>query len=197
VIVTKPLDLELLAQEMTAASVPHRGLAHKETGSAVPNEVDLFTYDEDGMATDLPPEAGPVVDAHVAPPSYVDYVATRSVSAVLRTTDDQPHEVFRTTTKTKHVYAASFRMTAVDAGNGTTKRARAEMTFKGLAASVVQVGTTVASTPMQDTGAAGWVIQPSTAGADLIISVKGAAGRTVDWTLAGEVEVFSPEGLEA
>lgn len=127
--------------------------------------------------------------------SRVTYVETRHVDAVVTTTDDVPLEVFRFPTKTKQVYAASFRMTAVDEGNGATKRARAEMTFKGLASSVVQVGSTVTTAPMQDAAASSWQIQPSTSGVDLIISVKGAAGRTVDWTLAGDIEVFAPGGF--
>lgn len=143
------------------------------------------TIGSDGTVTITPP-----------PPPPIRYVEAQPVSAEVRTTDDVPHEVFRLPTTSKHVYGATFRMMAVDAGTGATKRARAEMTFKGLASSVVQVGSTVTSPPMQDTTASAWVIQPTTDGVDLIISVKGAAGRTVDWTLAGDVEVFAPEGLE-
>lgn len=64
--VTKPLDLPVLADELAAANVMVRALATVETLSGVPNEVDLFTYDEDGFPTELPPEAVPVVDAHDA-----------------------------------------------------------------------------------------------------------------------------------
>jgi len=196
-LVTKRIDLELLGRELATADVVVTGLGLSGFLPETPTEQELYQVDGDGAPLELPPAAVPVVEAHTAPPLVVDYVATRPVSAVLRTTDDLLHEVFRLPTKLKHIYGAALRMTAVDATSGATKRTRADMTFKGLAASVAQVGTTVTSTPMQDPAAASWVIQPTTDGVDLVISVKGAAGRTVDWTLAGDVEVFAPDGLES
>jgi hypothetical protein len=65
-IVAKPLDLTLLRTELAAAGVVVNGLGAAPTGSAVPDEVDLYTFDGNGVPTDLPPEAGPVVDAHDA-----------------------------------------------------------------------------------------------------------------------------------
>lgn len=62
--VSKPLDLVPLQDELDAAGVGHRGLSTLATDSGTPDEVDLFTYDEDGRPTDLPPEAATVVDAH-------------------------------------------------------------------------------------------------------------------------------------
>lgn len=62
--VTKPLDMPLLTTEMDAAGVPNRGLGTANTET--PGEVELYTFDAEGMWDELPPEAGPVVDAHDA-----------------------------------------------------------------------------------------------------------------------------------
>lgn len=58
--VTKPIDINLLGQELTSAGVPHNGVHKIGTDEAA----DLFTTDEAGVFVDLPPEAEPVVAKH-------------------------------------------------------------------------------------------------------------------------------------
>jgi protocatechuate 3,4-dioxygenase beta subunit len=57
--VTKRIDLELLTVELTAAGVPFAGLGHTGTD----DDGELYTF-ENMQPAELPPEAGPVVDAH-------------------------------------------------------------------------------------------------------------------------------------
>lgn len=160
----------------------------------------------DGSDPTAPPEIRPAtpeeqaaidaVSADVA--ARIVYAGVRMISAPpMRTTDDQPHEVFRFSTHAQHVYRTTVRVSAIDAGNGTTRDSEVRMVFKGLAASIVQVGTTVVMSNMQDTAAAGWRIQPVPQGTDLVIQVTGAAGRSIDWQVTGDVGTFAPAGLEA
>lgn len=74
-IVTKRLDLTLLEQQLLAAGVVFRHLATVSTLIDTPGVVNLLTYNMEGMLIELPPEAVPVVDAHVAPadPDPPDY----------------------------------------------------------------------------------------------------------------------------
>lgn len=60
--ITKPIDLGLLAKELTTAGVPFNELGYSGTAT----DAELFTYDSDGVPTELPPEAQPIVDAHDA-----------------------------------------------------------------------------------------------------------------------------------
>jgi hypothetical protein len=191
-IVTKPLDLGLLTEEMTAASVPHNRLLTVETG--VPGEVNLLTYDEDGQPTELPPEAIPVVAAHVAPPRVIEYASQTSVEAIARTTDATPLEVFRFPCTTKHLYRANLRISGVDAGNFASKIMEGRFTWKRPAAVAVVVGLTVVS-DIHDTVAASWLPNYAAQGTDVVFTVQGAAGRTIDWLLVGEVDAYAPEGL--
>lgn len=194
--VTKRLDLMLLERELVAASVPTTGLGH--TGTDTDGEVFTYAPDPGGMLlpAELPPEAGPVVDAHVAPPLLVDYVASTAVNAVVRTVDGAPLEVFRFPTKPKHVYKAAFEMMAVDAVSGATRNTEAKMTFKRPSTTLVQVGATSVPYNAPDPATASWAITPSVVGTDLVISVSAAAGRTVDWTLVGSIGTYAPEGLD-
>jgi len=173
----KRVDLVLLERELIAASVPVNGLGAQALDSADPLSQEVFTYDASGLVEDLPPEAVPVVDAHVAPPPLVDYVGTVEQDRLLRTTDAAFHEIWRFATMNRHVYVGEFRMTAVDAGDGTTKASSAVITFKGLASSIVQVGTTAGLWTTQDANASAWAIQAQGQGTDLVIGVRGAAGR--------------------
>jgi hypothetical protein len=193
--ISKPVNLLLLEKELAAASVSVGRLGTSGELTETPGVQDLFTYDENGMPVDLPPEAGPVVDAHVAPPLVVEYVETREVRAVTRTTDGAFKEVWRLTTQAKHVYRAALEIRATDATDGTTKAQEARLVFKGLASSVVQVGATAALWMAQDAAASAWAIQVQVQGVDLVFGVRGAAGKTVDWSLDGAVVIFASEGL--
>lgn len=63
--VTKAIDPPLLATELATAGVAHNGLGFvPDAPASIAGE--LFTFDADGLVQELPPEAGPVVDAHDA-----------------------------------------------------------------------------------------------------------------------------------
>jgi hypothetical protein len=192
-LVTKPIDLLLLGRELTTAGVTVNGLGLSGFTPGTPDQQDLFTYDGNGQPTELPPEAVPVVNAHTHLPT-VNYLRTDAVDRVIRTTDAAFHEIWRFATEFKHVYRAAVEMEAVDAGDGTSKASEARLVYKGLSASVVPVGTTVALWTAQDAAASTWAIQAQGQGTDLVIGVRGASGRTIDWMLSGEVRVFAPEG---
>jgi len=183
----KRVDLPLLQTELTAANVLVLGLGTYDD--------QLHTYDELGAIIDMPPEAQPVVDAHVAPPLVVEYAGAVAVDALVRTTDDVPKEVFRFVSVPKHVYKATFEMMAVDATSGATRNTEAKMTFKRTASALTQVGTTSIPYNAPDTATTSWAILPTVDGTDLVISVKGATGRTVDWLLKGSIGEYAPEGL--
>lgn len=192
-LVTKPLNLPLLTTELAAAGIVVPGLGTQYTET--PGAVELHTYDSRGDVAELPPSAGPVVDAHIAPPLVMEYVETRAVDAVTRTTDGAFRAIWRLPTTPKHVYRAALEMRATDATDGTTKAQEARLVFKGLAASVVQVGATAVLWTAQDAAATGWAIQAQVDGAELVFGVRGAAGRTIDFSLSGAVVVFAPGGL--
>jgi hypothetical protein len=195
VTVTKPLDLGLLGTELEAASIIVRGLG---TSGAPPHETGektLHSYDEDGAAVDLPAGAEAVVEAHVAPPLVIGYVETRAVAVVTRTTDGAFRELWRLETQPKHIYRAALEMEATDATDGTTKAQEARLVFKGLASSVVQVGTTTVLWSAPDVGTTSWAIQAQVQGQDLVFGVRGVAGKTIDWTLSGDLRIYAPEGL--
>jgi hypothetical protein len=161
----KVVDLQVLGAELEAADIPILGLG--TVGD------DVFTYDEDGAPAELPAEAVPVVDAHVAPPKFVEYAGARTVAAIARTSDAATTEVFRFPTEPKHVYRATLRMTAIDAGSNATRDAEVRLVFKRPSATITQVGTTTVLSNVQDPAAAAWQITPSVAGTDLVISVDG------------------------
>lgn len=64
--VTKPLDLTLLVREMATAGVVVNGLGLTVVAPSPETPGDLHTFDAGGHPVDVPPEAGPVVDAHDA-----------------------------------------------------------------------------------------------------------------------------------
>jgi hypothetical protein len=182
----KRVDLPRLGAELAAAGVAVNGLG--QTGD------ELHQYTADGAPIDIPPEGYPIVDAHTPPPRTVDYAGTLAVDTVTRTTDDQPLEVFRFPTEQRHVYRATFALTAVDAVSGAVKDSEARMVFKRLASSVVQVGTTVVLSTAQDAAASSWAIVAGVVGTDFTISVRGAAGRSIDWLLTGSIGAYAPSG---
>lgn len=190
--VAKRIDLLLLERELAAAAVAVNGVGH--IGSDTDGEV--FTQDAAGAQIDLPPEAQPVVDAHVAPPPFVAYVGTRQLAQTLRTTDAAFHEIVRVPTLLKHVYITQARLSAIDAGDGTTKATEARLVFKRAPTGLLQVGATAVLWTCQDSGAAGWAVQAQPSGTDLQIGVRGAAGRTIDWAVVLVLDEHAPEGLE-
>jgi hypothetical protein len=73
----KAVNLQQLSGELTAAGVPHRGLGADGGGDG---QGRVYTYTSDGGIADLPPEAAPVVQAHVAipDPAVVERTAATS-----------------------------------------------------------------------------------------------------------------------
>lgn len=191
-IVTKPIDLGLLEHELAAGGVVVSALGTFVDQNDATN---LHTYDGDGMPADLPPAAVPIVDAHVAPPRFVEYVTSVTVDRITRTTSASVTEVFRLPTEPQHLYRGTFQMMAVDATLGTAKDVEARLAFKQQAGAAVQVGSTVVLSSIQDAQAAAWAIQGSAEGADFVVSVRGAATTTIDWSLRGDIAVYAPEGL--
>lgn len=194
----KPVDGGLLTKELEAAGIP------TPYGVAVAPNPDLGGYDVTtfeagatglGEPVDLPPEARPVLDAHTAPPPFVRYVGTAEQRSIVRTTDAALHELVRIATALKHVYVASVAVSAVDAGDGTTKATEARLTFKRTPSGLAQVGSTVALWTTQDAAASAWAIVAAPSGTDLQIGVRGAAGRTIDWAATVTVAEHAPEGL--
>lgn len=188
--VTKRIDLDTLARELAAAGVPFNGLGHSGTDQ----DGDLYTFDA-MLPVDLPPEARPVVDAHVAPPRLIDVAATTDVHAIVRTTDATPLEVFRFPCDQKRLYHASLTISGVDAGNYASKILEGRFTWKRNTAAAILVGTTTVS-DIHDAAAAPLAPNVAAQGTDIVFTVTGAAGRTVDWILVGSVQLYAPSGLE-
>lgn len=65
-VTNKPINLTQLQGELVTAKVVTTGGLGLTGPSETDPAVDLHTFDADGVATDLPPEAVPVVNAHVA-----------------------------------------------------------------------------------------------------------------------------------
>jgi len=162
---------------------------------------DVLVLDASGAGA--PPETRPPTPEEqaqleadrAAAAAHIVAVGTRTVSQTVRTTDDVPAEILRFSTHPKHVYRATLRVCGIDAGSGATRDSQVVMVFKGLAASLSQVGATAVLWNMQDTAAAPWRIQSVVDFPDLVIQVTGVLGRTIDWSCTGEVGAFAPEGL--
>ena len=190
--VTKPIDLVLLERELGAAGVPTDGLGYVPTDDAGSGEV--YTYDPSGEQVDLPPEAQPVVDAHVAPPPVYEYARTVPVEAVVRTTTDAPTEVWRLTSATKHQYAATFVFMATDEATAACKRTDIVYVWKRDTAAPTLVGEAPISN-VDEQGSAGWDVAADFDGDGLVVRVVGGRTSTVDWLVRGRVELFAPGGL--
>lgn len=194
-IATKPIDAALLDRELTEAAVPHHGLSVQYLGS----EVELLTHNPDGTAIDLPPEAVPVVDAHVAPPVIGEFATAATVSAIVQTTDDVPKVVFSFPCELHRRYTASLTIDGVDAGNFVSKWMEGRFAWKRITGNAVMIGGggIVVVGQLQDAAAAAWAPNAMPNGTAVEFTVKGAAGRTIDWKLQGTVDVYAPGGLEA
>ena len=193
--VTKRLDLPTLQAELAAAGLPVTSLGLSGELPDDPGAQELFTYSGEGTPLDLPPAAGPVVDAHVPPPLVVEFAGRIEQERIERTTDASFHEVFRVPTVLKHVYDGTVSVIGIDAANGVTKSSTARLVFKHTPTGLVQVGSTVQLFNAEDTAASTWAIAAQVQGADLVIGVRGAAGRTIDWAVTGSVAFYAPDGL--
>lgn len=193
-LVTKPLDLPLLGRELTAAGVPYNGLGTSGATEAAPNDQDLHTFAADGMPTELPPAAGPVVDAHVAPPPLGDFATASEVHALTQTTDDVPREVFRFPCAQRRRYQASLTISGIDRANFVSRDMDGRFVWKRVTGNAVMVGITVVST-LGEAASSSWAPNAVASGTDIVFTVRGAAGRTIDWLLQGSIGVYAPEGL--
>lgn len=191
-LVTKPIDLGLLQRELATGGVVVAALGSNET--ATPGQTELYAFGGDGLPVELPPEAVPIVDAHVAPPRIVDYAGTTTVGALVRTTDATPLEVFRFPCEQKRLYTAALTIRGIDAVSFASKSMEGRFTWKRNTAGAIMVGITVVS-DIHDAAAASWAPNAVPQGADIVFTVAGAAGRTIDWKLVGPVELYAPGGL--
>jgi hypothetical protein len=191
-IITKRVDLPLLQQELAAATIIVPGLG---TFLDEQQQTNLHTYDDTGTQLALPPEAEPVVDAHVAPPLVTEFAAATETDGVIRTTDGVTHELLRLPLSTMTGYDIEAKVMGVDAGNGAVKKLKVDVTVKRLAAGPVQVGAMTSLVTHQDPAASSWTVGFSFSGNDALISVTGAAGRSIDWIARAFVGRFSPGGL--
>lgn len=182
-------DLLQLQQELASASIVVDGLGC----AGEPPAVDVSTFDDTGAAIDLPPEARPVLDAHVPPPRVIEFAEERPVEAIVRTTSAEPVEVFRFACEQRHLYQASLTISGVDAGNFAVKLMEGRFTWKRITANAIMTGITVVS-DLHDTAAASWAPNALPSGTDIVFTVAGAAGRTIDWLLVGTVGSYAPAG---
>jgi hypothetical protein len=197
--VTKRIDLRLLEKELAEAlvSVNSLGMAFDAPGAV---DGELFTYapNEDSvlMPAEMPPEAQPVVDAHIAPPLLVEYAGSQPVDAFVTTTDDQPHEVFRFPCAERRLYKASLEITGIDRANFVSLSQEGRFVWKRATGNAIMVGITVVSS-LPASGAPAWQASASVSGTDVVFTVRGAAGRTIDWMLVGTVGAYAPGGTGA
>lgn len=192
--VTKPVDIEQLAEELRAANVPFRLLALTPTHSGTPNEAELMDHSEDGVDIELPPEATPVVDAHTPIPPLTKFTQNVTVAAKVRTTDNTPTVLRRVTLSRNTGYDVVLRIIAVDTASFSVKKLVMDFTVKRLGAGALQVGVTAFPVNQSDTAASGLIGNLTFEGADLVITVTGATGRTVDWAMLGNLNRFTPSG---
>lgn len=183
----KKVALVPLEAEMAAAGIATEGLAVESD--------DLYTF-ADGRAVDLPPEAQPVVDAHVPPPVATEFAAAEQIDAVARTTDAAPRELLRFPLAVQTGYDCVLVVMGVDAGNGAVAKLRIDATIKRLNAGPLAVGSPTTTVSQRDAAAAGWSVALTFAGNDALVSVTGAAGRSIDWIVRATVARFAPAGLE-
>jgi hypothetical protein len=184
------VNLSQLQAELTAANVPvPYGL-----GTTANTLETVHTYTATGEPAPLPPDADPILAAHVAPPLVTEFAGTTQVSAIVRTTDAAVREVFRFPCQQRSLYEAVLVIKGIDAGNFAVKRMNGEFLWKRITANAILSGLTVVS-DIHDTAAASWAPNYAISGTDVVFTVQGAAGRTIDWILQGSVERYAPAGL--
>lgn len=193
--VSKRIDLARLAQELATAGVAVAGLGLSGTDT----DGEVYTYTVGSAqalpeVVDLPPEAAPIVSAHVAPPRLIDVADALNVHAIARTTDATPLEVFRFPCQQKRLYRASLTISGIDVATYASKILEGRFTWKRNTQQAILVGATTVS-DIHDAAAAALTPNVEVQGADVVFTVTGVAARTVDWLLAGSVETFAPSGL--
>lgn len=183
------VDLPLLHQELTAAGVLVPAL-----GTSDHQLEHVHTYDAAGYPAPLPVAADPVLAAHRAPPLVTEFAGSTDVSAIVRTTDAAPLEVFRFACAVRHLYHASLTISGIDATSGAAKLMEGRFVWKRLAGAAIISGLTVVS-DIHDAAAASWLPNYAASGTDVVFTVQGAAGRTIDWLLQGQVGAYAPDGI--
>jgi len=194
--VTKPIDLGLLATELAVAGVAVGPLS--KTGTDDDGELWQGVAEQPGWPmeqVDLPPEAQPVVDAHVAPPPVYEYATSIAVDVVTKTTDDTPTDVWRLASAVRHEYAATLVFMATDEATFAVKRADMVYVWKRNTGAPTLVGEAPISNT-DEQGSASWDVMATVDGDDLVVRVIGGRTSTVDWLVRGRVELFAPGGLE-
>jgi hypothetical protein len=204
-IVTKPIDIPLLTKELLDAGIILGGpLGWRELST--PGTFDLYVI-VGGMPAPLPPEAGPIVDAHEAPLDLTKLSRRVVFDDAVRTTGVAPEAIIRIECDPEHTYRVEFDLIAIDSvpvnGTRAVKEASGRVVFRrgqGAPSVVPVVGGPIKWTePFQDTAATSWTVLPTfdTANGknDAVLSVRGATGRTIDWLVEVRVKVFAPEGL--
>jgi hypothetical protein len=190
---TKAVNLDQLEAEMRASSVPINALG--TSGALATDDYELFTFGTDGHAVDVPPEATPVVAAHVPAPRVVEFSDDAPLEALARTTDATATQIIRVTLDAQSGYTGQVNVIGVDGGNGAVRVIRASFAIKRLNAGALAVGAPVVLASHGDAAAASWTVSMSVVGNDAIVSVTGAAGRTIDWLCRGQMMRFAPGGL--
>jgi hypothetical protein len=193
--VTRRIDLPLLEAELADAGIAVPGLSLSGELPDDPGAQELTTHDADGYPVELPPGSEAVVDAHTAPPLAIEYSSTRTVDAILVTTDGTSHEILRFPCEQARRYRASLLISGIDRANWASLDQEGRFVWKRPAATVPAPGITVVS-QIPTTPPAGWATNCIAMGTDVVFTVQGAAGRTIDWKLEGSVEVYAPGGLE-
>lgn len=184
----KKVALVPLEAELRAAGIATEGLAVEAD--------DLATF-RDGLRTDLPPEAQPVVDAHVPPPVATEFAAAEQIDAVARTTDAAPRELLRFPLAVQTGYDCTLVVMGVDAGNGAVAKLRVDATIKRLNAGPLAVAAPTTTVSQRDAAASAWAVALTFSGNDALVSVTGAAGRSIDWIVRASVARFAPSGIGA
>jgi hypothetical protein len=196
--VTQPIDLTLLGKELTAAgvAVPH-GLGYAPTDDA--GNGDVYTFEDSGAGlaepVDLPPEAQPVVDAHVAPPRVLDYAGRIAKSALATSTGSGWTEVTRLPCLDGRVYLGTLELLGIDEAAFVARSSWTRWLWKRpTGGAPVVVGTYLVS-DIADSGVNALDQRVVIDGTDAVVQVKGANNQTVAWLGKLDVLAYAVRGL--
>lgn len=191
--VTKRIDLALLEQQLASAGVVVDGLGHSGTDA----DGELYTYDASGTTTDLPPEAGPVVEAHVAPPRVHEYAGRTQLSALATSVGSAWTEVARTGCDAGVVYLGTLDLIGIDASAFAAQSRMVRWLWKRpTGGAAVVIGGSMPS-EISDSGLNGLDVQLVADGDDVVLQVRGANGQTVAWLGSMEIVAYGVDGLDA